>query len=109
LSGPSRRGGPRLEHADLELRRGEVLGIFGLVGSGRSELLRAVFGLGPVQSGELRVKSYSGRASPTARWKAGVGFTSEDRKGEGLSEKQSIAENLTLTRLRGLGPFGLVL
>jgi ribose transport system ATP-binding protein len=92
-------GARRLRGASLQLSRGEVVGIAGLVGSGRSELLRAVFGLDPVARGQLRVKSVSGPRAPADRWSDGVGFTSEDRKREGLSERQSIAENLTLSHL----------
>jgi ribose transport system ATP-binding protein len=95
--------------ASLALRRGEVLGIAGLVGAGRTEMLRAVFGLDPVRSGAVRVGTWSGQASPRARWKQGVGLLSEDRKGEGLALPLSIADNVTLSRLSGLGPAGLVL
>jgi ribose transport system ATP-binding protein len=97
------------ERASLTLRRGEVLGIAGLLGAGRTELLRAIFGLDPVRSGALRVKAFVGPASPAARLAQGVGFASEDRKGEGLSMSMSIADNLTLSRLSDLGPPGLVL
>jgi ribose transport system ATP-binding protein len=97
------------ERASLTLRRGEVLGIAGLLGAGRTELLRAIFGLDPVRSGALRVKSFVGPASPAARLAQGVGFASEDRKGEGLSLSMSVADNLTLSRLSDLGPHGLVL
>jgi ribose transport system ATP-binding protein len=100
----------RLKPADatLELRRGEVLGIAGLMGAGRTELLRAIFGLDPVRSGAVRVGTYVGRASPARRWAEGVGMLSEDRKGEGLALGLSIAENLTMTERRELGPAGLV-
>ncbi|HZO15354.1 MAG TPA: sugar ABC transporter ATP-binding protein [Polyangiaceae bacterium] len=96
-------------HASLELYRGEVLGIAGLVGSGRTELLRAVFGLDPVKSGRVRVGAYVGPASPARRLTQGLGLLSEDRKGEGLAAGMSIADNLTLSKLAGLGPPGLVL
>ena len=95
--------------ASLRLRRGEVLGIAGLVGAGRSELLRAIFGLDRVRSGAVRVASLTGPAAPDRCWAAGVGLVSEDRRGEGLAAGLSIADNLTLARLRGLGPPGLVL
>ncbi|MGE0438951.1 MAG: sugar ABC transporter ATP-binding protein [Gemmatimonadales bacterium] len=85
--------------ATLTLHRGEVLGIFGLVGSGRTELVRAVMGLDPVRRGTVRVLGRSGPASPAERWAAGVGMVSEDRKGEGLATGMSIADNLTLTKL----------
>jgi len=94
--------------ASLTLRRGEVLGIAGLLGAGRSRLLRQIFGLEPVRSGTIRVAAFSGGYSPAARWRQGVGLLSEDRKGEGLALGLSIADNLTLSRLRGLGPAGLV-
>jgi ribose transport system ATP-binding protein len=102
-------GRQRPVRASLELRRGEVLGIAGLVGSGRTELLRAIFGLDKVQSGQLRVAAFVGPASPTRRLAQGVGLLSEDRKGEGLAENLSLADNLTLSKLTGLGPAGLVL
>jgi ribose transport system ATP-binding protein len=98
--------GPR--DASLQLRRGEVLGIAGLVGAGRTELLRSVFGLDRVRDGSVRVGAYVGPASPARRWAQGVGLVSEDRKVEGLALSLSIAENTTLSRLTGLGPAGLV-
>jgi ribose transport system ATP-binding protein len=94
--------------ADLALRRGEVLGIAGLVGAGRTELLRAVFGLDPVARGTVRVGAYTGPASPARRLAQGVGLLSEDRKGEGLATSLSIADNLTLSTLGRLGSAGLV-
>ncbi len=89
--------------ASLELRRGEVLGIAGLVGAGRTELLRAIFGLDRVRRGEVRVGAAVGPASPARRLAQGVGFASEDRKGEGLATSLSIADNLALSKL---GPSG---
>ena len=95
--------------ASLQLRRGEVLGISGLVGAGRTELLRSVFGLNKVMRGEIRVGEFSGVASPQERWSQRVGLVSEDRKTEGLALGLSIADNLTMSRLSGLGPLGLVM
>jgi ribose transport system ATP-binding protein len=95
--------------ASLALRRGEVLGIAGLVGAGRTELARAIFGLDPVKSGAVKVFGALGASSPHARLAQGVGFSSEDRKGEGLATGLSIADNLTLSKLERLGPLGLVL
>jgi ribose transport system ATP-binding protein len=102
--------GERLPRAaTLTLHRGEVLGIAGLLGSGRTELLRAVFGLDEVRSGKVRVGAFVGPASPARRLAEGVGMLSEDRKQEGLAESLSLTDNLTLSRLDGLGPFGVVL
>ncbi len=92
--------GPRLPvSASLELCAGEVLGVAGLVGSGRTELLRAIFGLERVVRGELRVRAAVGPASPTRRLAQGVGLVSEDRKREGLAGDLSVAENLRLSKL----------
>jgi ribose transport system ATP-binding protein len=95
--------------ASLQLRRGEVLGISGLVGAGRTELMRVIFGLNSVTSGEIRVGTLDGNFSPAQRWSQRVGMVSEDRKTEGLALGLSIADNLTLARLTGLGPLNLVL
>jgi ribose transport system ATP-binding protein len=95
--------------ASFTLHRGEILGVAGLMGAGRTELLRAIFGLDQVRSGRIRVGAYSGAASPNHRWAHGVGMVSEDRKAEGIALGLDIADNLTLTRLSGLGPRSLVL
>lgn len=95
--------------ASLVLHRGEVFGIAGLIGSGRTELLRAIFGLDPVAAGAIKVEQISGPASPAVRWNQAVGMVSEDRKREGLALNLSIEDNLVLSQLRGLGPPGFVL
>lgn len=95
--------------ASFDVRRGEVLGIAGLLGAGRTELLRALFGLEPVRSGRVRLGAFAGPASPARRWSQGMGLVSEDRKGEGLAGALAVADNLTLTALDRLGPGPLVL
>jgi len=95
--------------ASLQLHRGEVLGIAGLIGAGRTELLRSLFGLDPVRAGRIRLGVYAGPASPVRRWMQGAGILSEDRKEEGLALALSVADNVTLSRLKGFGPLGLVL
>jgi ribose transport system ATP-binding protein len=104
-------GEPVLELDDLlpgratfTLRQGEVLGIAGLLGAGRTRLLRAIFGLEPVASGRIRVGAYSGRLVPHERWSQGIGLLSENRSGEGLASGLSVADNMTLSRLEPLGP-----
>jgi ribose transport system ATP-binding protein len=94
--------------ASLVVHRGEVLGIAGLIGAGRTELVRAVMGLDPVVAGRIRVKSWTGPATPHRRWSQGVGMVSEDRKAEGLAQNLSIADNVTLPKLERLGPWPLV-
>lgn len=85
--------------ASFELRRGEVLGIAGLVGAGRSELLRAIFALDAVREGSVRVGSATGANTPASRWEQGIGMLSEDRKAEGLALNLSLTDNLTLPSL----------
>ena len=97
------------ESASLQLRCGEVLGIAGLVGAGRTEMLRSLFGLEPVRKGRIRLGVYTGPASPVRRWMQGAGILSEDRKEEGLALSLSVADNVTLSKLKGFGPHGLVL
>jgi ribose transport system ATP-binding protein len=94
--------------ASLRLRRGEVLGIAGLVGAGRTELLRSIFGLDAVAGGSVRVGAFSGPGSPARRLLQGMGMLSEDRKGEGLATAMSIADNLALSRLPARGPLGWI-
>jgi ribose transport system ATP-binding protein len=90
--------------ATLALRRGEILGIAGLLGAGRTRLLRAIFGLEPVTRGAITVGVFSGAATPHDRWRQGMGLLSEERAGEGLAFCLSVSDNMTLTRLEPLGP-----
>jgi ribose transport system ATP-binding protein len=83
----------------FELRRGEILGIAGLVGAGRTELLRLLMALEPVRQGTVRIAGVATRATPSARIRAGVALVSEDRKGEGLAQRETIADNMTYSRL----------
>jgi ribose transport system ATP-binding protein len=83
----------------LEVRRGEIVGIAGLVGAGRTELLRCLFGLDAVRSGAVRVGQVNLAPRPAAAIRAGLGLVSEDRKTEGLAQTRSIADNVTYSRL----------
>lgn len=92
---------PLLKDASFDLRRGEILGIAGLMGSGRTPLLRAIFGLEPPESGTISVNKRalpSGRATPAMRLIEGLGYLSEDRKGDGLTLNQSLSDNVTVTK-----------
>src|SRR5207248_152341 len=95
---------PGVADGTLTLHRGEIFGIAGLLGSGRTPLLRTLFGLEAVRSGVVRLGAYVGPFSPALRWRQGMGLLSENRTGEGLALNLSIADNMTLTRLDGLGP-----
>ena len=96
------------ESSSLSLHQGEVLGIAGLVGAGRTELLRAIFGLDPVRKGEIKIGVYIGPSSPVKRWLQGVGFLSENRKDEGLTLQMNLADNVTMTNLDQFGRWGLI-
>jgi ribose transport system ATP-binding protein len=94
-------GTPLPRAASMTLRRGEILGVFGMVGAGRSEFMRVLFGLDKIKNGEIVVRSIrSTRTDPRARIRQGFGFLSEDRKEDGLTLGQSLADNLTYSRLR---------
>jgi ribose transport system ATP-binding protein len=100
---------PLLKSATFELRRGEILGIAGLMGSGRTPLLRTIFGLDRATSGMIEVNKKSlpsGRSTPAMRLIEGLGYLSEDRKGDGLTLNQSIADNVTVTRFDSCSRWG---
>ena len=100
---------PRLKRATFQLRAGEIFGLAGLIGAGRTDLLRAVFALDKLAAGEVcLVDAPAGRSEPRMRWRQGLGFLSENRKEEGLMLNQSIADNLTLTKMETLGRFGWI-
>jgi len=94
--------------ATFTLHRGEVFGIAGLIGAGRTRLLRTLFGLEPVRSGRIALGVYTGGSNPHDRWQQGMGMLSEDRKHEGLAPGLSIADNLTITNLAPFGAAGTV-
>jgi ribose transport system ATP-binding protein len=92
---------PRLVDASFDLRRGEIFGIAGLIGSGRTELVRALYGLDTPAAGTIVVHGREAPArsgSPHERVREGVGYLSEDRAGEGLALPLSITDNLCATR-----------
>jgi ribose transport system ATP-binding protein len=95
--------------ASLKLYTGQVLGIAGLVGAGRSEFLRCIFGLEKIKNGTVKAGLYLGPASPLQRWNQGIGFLSENRKEEGLAVSMTITENVTMSKLDSFGRFGVVL
>ncbi len=100
---------PRLRTASLRVRAGEIFGLAGLIGAGRTDLLRAIFGLDELDAGEVCVSGAApGRNAPRDRWAQGVGFLSENRKEEGLMLVQPIADNLTLTKPAAFGRLGWI-
>ena len=99
---------PLLKHASFELHRGEILGIAGLMGSGRTQLLRAIFGLDEIDGGEIAIDASDKHATPRIRLIQGLGYLSEDRKGEGLTLNLSVADNVTATKFSSCSRWGWI-
>jgi ribose transport system ATP-binding protein len=100
---------PRLKPVSLRVHEGEILGLAGLVGAGRTDLLRTIFGLDQATAGDVAVLGRAaGRETPRRRWAEGVGFLSENRKEEGLMLNQPIQDNITLTKLEAFGRLGWI-
>jgi ABC-type sugar transport system ATPase subunit len=92
-----------LEDISFSLRQGEIVGLFGLLGSGRTDLARALFGVGPSPTGTVKIGGCPLTVrSPADATKAGLGYVPEDRKLHGLVLPMSVRENLTLVILRHL-------
>ncbi|MEO3746441.1 sugar ABC transporter ATP-binding protein [Plantactinospora sp. B5E13] len=90
-------GNRKLRDVDLELRAGEVLGVGGLQGAGRSALARAIFGVAPFTTGEVTVDGTPVRLrSAREAMRAGVAYVTEDRKAEGIVGRQSVLDNALL-------------
>lgn len=100
--------GSRLEGASVTVRSGEIVGLAGLLGSGRTEVARAIFGADQVD-GELRIRGDGVRwKSPREAIQAGIGLCAEDRKADGIIPYMSVRENLTLAALPVLSRHGVV-
>ena len=98
LRGLTRRGA--LKDINLDLRRGEVVIVAGLRGQGQRELVRAIFGVDPIDKGEIHLEGRKIQInSPRDAIRAGIGFLSDDRKTEGLVLCRSIRENVALPTL----------
>jgi len=99
LKGLSVKGGPK--NVDLVVRKGEIVGISGLVGSGRTELARAIFGIGQIEQGEITLfgDKVTPR-SPAQMVRKRVGLIPEDRKHLGLTMKFSVAWNVVIASLK---------
>lgn len=91
----------KFHNINFDVRRGEILGIAGLVGAGRTEVMQALFGLTPADEGEIifEGKKLNPR-EPREAIKNGLAFVTEDRKGEGLVPYMSVAHNITLASLK---------
>lgn len=97
------------EKISFNLRTGEILGIYGLLGSGRTELARAIFGLDSLAEGKIFIRNGEVNInSPQDAIKKGIGFLTEDRKMEGLVLDHSVMDNICLAALSKISHFGFV-
>jgi ribose transport system ATP-binding protein len=102
----SRKG--LIQDVNLCVRSGEIVGLAGLVGSGRTELARAIFGVDPHETGEISILGKKVSTNPTKSIALGVGFLPEERKAEGLALILPVRENIMMASLRRVFPLGLI-
>jgi monosaccharide-transporting ATPase len=101
--------GRKLNHVTVDTARGEIVGVAGLLGSGRTETARAIFGADKIDEGQVYLEGKPLKLrSPRDAIKAGLAFLSEDRKAEGIIPELSVRENLTLAALPALTKLGIV-
>lgn len=107
VEGLTRRGAFR--DVSFSLRAGEIVGLAGLVGAGRTETCRAIFGADPVDAGRVRVDGRPVRiASPREAVAAGIALVTEDRQKSGLALRLPIADNIVMANLRSISRYGLL-
>ena len=103
----TRRG--KLSDISFTLRAGEIVGLAGLIGAGRTELCRAIFGLDPIDSGDVFVNGGAARIrSPREAVKAGIAMLTEDRQRTGLALRLPIASNVTMANLAAVSRMGFL-
>jgi len=99
----------QLSDISFSLRAGEIVGMAGLIGAGRTELCRALFGVDPIDSGKVFVRRREVRiGSPQEAVKAGLALVTEDRQITGLALRLPIADNITLANVAGISRFGFI-
>jgi ribose transport system ATP-binding protein len=104
------RRGRVIRDVSFSVRRGEILGFAGLMGAGRTEVARAIFGADPIDAGEVRVRGERIHlTSPEDAVQAGIGYLSEDRKHFGLATGMDVESNITLPSLRRWLQWGVFL
>jgi len=102
-------GASGVRGVSLSVREGEIVGLAGLVGSGRTELAEIVFGLRPADAGQIRIRGARVHiASPSEAIRLGIGYVPEDRRRHGLVPEMPVAANTTLASLRDVARRGLI-
>lgn len=100
---------PNPNGVSFSLHKGEILGIGGLIGAGRTELLRAIFGIDKALSGDVFIEDVKTTLrSPAEAIEAGIAFVTEDRKDEGLILEMPIAANISLADMKAVSRFGVL-
>jgi ABC-type sugar transport system ATPase subunit len=98
-----------LKNISLTLRKGEITGMAGLIGAGRTELCRAIFGIDPIDSGEILIKGKAARIrTPRDAVKQGIALVTEDRQISGLALRLPIAANVTMANVERISRFGFL-
>lgn len=98
----------KFEKVSFDLHKGEVLGIGGLVGSGRTELVRALYGIDPVDSGTIEYNGQAHKPSVRKSIASGIGFIPEERRLQGILATQTITRNIGIANLDRLAPRGIL-
>ncbi|MEQ9809344.1 sugar ABC transporter ATP-binding protein [Streptococcus jiangjianxini] len=99
--------GNTFEDVSFQVRKGEILGFSGLMGAGRTEVMRAIFGIDPLKSGQIKIDGQEVTiANPVQAIEKGIGFLTENRKDEGLILDFSIKDNMTLPSTRDFSKHG---
>jgi ribose transport system ATP-binding protein len=99
----------KLKNCSLTVREGEIVGLYGLVGSGRTELSRAIFGADPIDSGKIFVEGKEVKIkSPSGAIKLGLGLIPEDRRQHGLALKLNVKHNINLPVYEKIGKMGFI-
>ncbi len=100
---------PNFRNVDFKLRKGEVLGLYGLIGAGRSALLRSIFGANPIDEGEIIINGKPCNINSTnCAMRMGIGLVPEERKIQGLATPLTIRHNINISSYPDISQFGFI-